>query len=50
MELSEKLKNIQIDGNVNLNDHIKEIIKKMIENDEKNPFETFEQYSEMIKR
>ena len=46
MELLEKLKNIKLEGNVNLNDHLKEIIKKMIENDEQNPFDTIERYSE----
>lgn len=50
MELAEKLKSIKIEGNVSLDQHLKEILRKMIENDEANPFETFEEYSEVIRR
>ena len=50
MELAQKLKNINVEDNLSLDDHLKQIIKKMIENDEKYPFETFEKYSEMIRK
>ena len=50
MELSEKMQNIYIEKDVTLDQHLKEIVKRMIECDEKNPFHTFEQYSEDIRR
>ena len=46
----EKLKNIKIDNKENLLDHINEVIKEMIVNDEKNAYENFELYSEKIYR
>jgi len=34
MELIQRLKNISVDDNISLDNHLKDIIKKMIENDE----------------
>ena len=50
MDLVQKLKNIKIDDKENLLDHINEVIKEMIVNDEKNAYENFEKYSEKIYR
>ena len=50
MDLVEKLKSVKIDDKENLFDHINEVIKEMIINDEKNAYKNFEKYSEKIYR
>ncbi len=50
MELAEKLKNINLKNNTSLYKHVQDIISEMIKNDEKNPFENFEKYSERLNR
>ncbi len=42
MKLADKLKNIKIDNNISIFEHVNLIIRKMIENDEKKPLEKFE--------
>lgn len=50
MELAEKLKNIKINSNDSVYDHVNKIIQKMIENGEENPYGKFEKYSEFFTR
>ena len=50
MELAEKLKNIKINSDVSVYNHVNKIIQKMIENGEENPYGKFEKYSEFFTR
>ncbi len=49
MKLAESLKEIKLDNGNSVFEHVNLIIRKMIQNDEKDPLRNFEKYSESLR-
>lgn len=47
-EILQKLANLKINGNLNVLEHIKQVLKLMTLCKEKDPYENFEKYSEAV--